>query len=430
MAATSSPNDHKDAATSQTSVIMPIEVDDDDDNDSNIMVGGDDKIIVLGTMPPATSSTVKVDIGKIGTPTLINTGHFDDQSDVMIPGFIATQLKPHQLQGMHFMWCNLVMLSNHQSSTGDKGTSSSGQLIPAQHGCILAHMMGLGKTLQTITLIYMLLNTVRALMPIPDFVGSNFNMHHMLILCLPTIQAKWTAKFWKWTGMHHSMADVSSYYKAIDGPLLPPGFGDNNSILGKGGMDHCTKLCILQALHHESHHVVMQVINFGLMWNMKMWLAALSSYSPGPPDPESPKVLVQCYLLEEGLCLVVADEGHIIKNLDALLSKYVNMLKTKVRMCLMGYPLQNNLIEYWTMVNFCSPKFLSELADFCNSYINLIGNDLYLDLSLMDKHTSTLCMKVLQSLLESIVDHHDMNILHSQLPRKAKYVIACPLTPA
>ncbi|KAJ2822596.1 hypothetical protein GGI24_003901, partial [Coemansia furcata] len=263
--AASSPNDHKDAAVSQTLVIVPIEVDDDDDNDSNIMVGGNDEIIVSGMMPPATSLTVKVDIGKIGTPTLINTGHFDDQSDIMIPGFIAAQLKPHQLQGMHFMWCNLVMLSNHQSSTGDKGTSSSGQLIPAQHWCILAHSMGLGKTLQTITLIYMLLNAVSTPTPIPYFVGSNFNMRRMLILCPPTIQANWTAKFWKWTGMHHSMADVSSYHKAIDSPLLPLGFGNNDSILGKGGMDHCTKLRILQALHCKLCHVVTQVVNFGLM---------------------------------------------------------------------------------------------------------------------------------------------------------------------
>ncbi|KAJ2825451.1 hypothetical protein GGI24_003156, partial [Coemansia furcata] len=476
MAATSSPNDHKDAAASQTSVIVPIEVDDDDDNDSNIMVGGNDEIIVSGMMPPATSSTVKVDIGKICTLTLINTGHFDDQSNVMIPGFIAAQLEPHQLQGMCFMWRNLVMLSNHQSSTGDKGTSSSGRLIPAQHGCILAHSMGLGKTLQTITLIYTLLNAVSAPTPIPDFVGSNFNTRRMLILCLPTIQANWSAEFWKWTGVHHTMADVSSYHKAIDGPLLPPGFGDNDNdnIPGTGSKDRRTKLHILQALRRESRRVVMQVVNFGLMRNMKMRLAALSSWyqhggamimgypgfrelmkaidnrprkrataaaatvasgrdsssSPGPPDPESPQVLVRRYLLEEGPCLVVADEGHVIKNSDALLSKYVNMLKTKARVCLTGYPLQNNLVEYWTMVNFCSPKFLGELADFRNSYVNPIGNSLYLDLSPMDKRTSTLRMKALQSLLESNVDHHDMNVLHSQLPRKAEYVIACPLTPA
>ncbi|KAJ2816861.1 hypothetical protein GGI24_005592, partial [Coemansia furcata] len=106
------------------------------------------------------------------------------------------------------------------------------------------------------------------------------------------------------------------------------------------------------------------------------------------------------------------------------------MLKTKAHMCLTGYPLQNNLVEYWTMVNFCSPKFLGELADFCNSYVNPIGNGLYLDSSPTDKRTSMLHMKVLQSLLESIVDHCDMNILHSQLQRKAEYVITCLLTPA
>ncbi|KAJ2797267.1 hypothetical protein H4S07_005991, partial [Coemansia furcata] len=106
------------------------------------------------------------------------------------------------------------------------------------------------------------------------------------------------------------------------------------------------------------------------------------------------------------------------------------MLKTKVRVCLTGYPLQNNLVEYWTMVNFCSPKFLSELADFRNSYVNPIGNGLYLDSSPTDKRTSMLRMKALQSLLESIVDRRDMNVLHNQLPRKAKYVISCPLTPA
>ncbi|KAJ2826031.1 hypothetical protein FBU31_003550 [Coemansia sp. 'formosensis'] len=270
------------------------------------------------------------------------------------------------------------------------------------------------------------------------------------------------------------MADVSTYHKAIDGPLLPPGFDDNDSVLGKGGKDRRAKLRILQALRRKSRRVVMQVVNFGLMRNMKMRLAALSAWHqhgsimivgypgfcelmraidnhprkramataatiasgressslPGPTDPESPQVLVRHYLLEEGPCLVVADEGHIIKNSDALLSKYVNMLMTKACMCLMGYPLQNNLIEYWTMVNFCSPKFLSKLANFRNSYVNPIRNGLYLDSLPTDKRTSMLRMKALQSLLESIVDCHDMNVLHSQLPCKAEYVISCPLMPA
>ncbi|KAJ2353485.1 hypothetical protein GGH92_000626 [Coemansia sp. RSA 2673] len=468
-AAESSPNNSQGALSQQTSVIVAID-DDDDDNDTEDDEG---EVVMSGTRPAVVASaeptTIEVDIGKIGTPTLINPGHFDDQSDVIIPGFIAAHLKPHQLEGVRFMWRNLVMLSNHCSSTGDRGSTSSGRLIPPQHGCVLAHSMGLGKTLQTIALIYTLLNAVSTPTPIPDFVGSNYNTRRVLILCPPTIQTNWAAEFWKWAGVHHTTAKASAYHRAVDGPLLPPGFGGSDNPLGEGGMNHRTKLRILQALRRETRRVVTQVVNFGQMTNMKMRLAALkawhqyggvmimgypgfrelmkvvegrrskrataaagrdSSSSPGPADPDSPQILLRRYLLEDGPCLVVADEGHVIKNSDALLSKYVNLLTTKARVCLTGYPLQNNLVEYWTMVNFCSSKFLGDLPDFRNSYVHPIDNGLYLDSSPADKRISTLRMKALHGLLEGIVDRRDMSVLHSQLPRKAEYVIACPLTPA
>ncbi|KAJ2883767.1 hypothetical protein H4R27_002537 [Coemansia aciculifera] len=465
----SSANNSQGAFSQQTSVIVPIDDDDDDDNDGEVVVSGTRPAVVASAEP----ATIEIDIGKIGTPTLINPGHFDDQSDVAIPGFIAAHLKPHQLEGVRFMWRNLVMLSNHCSSMGDRGSTSTGRLIPPQHGCVLAHSMGLGKTLQTIALIYTLLNAVSAPTPIPDFVGSNYNTRRVLILCPPTIQANWAAEFWKWAGVHHTTANTTAYHRAVDGPLLPPGYGDNDNSSGAGGIDHRTKLRILQALRRETRRVVTQVVNLGQMQNMKMRLAALgawhqyggvmimgypgfrelmkvvegrlskrataaapaasgrdSSSSPGPADSDSPQILLRRYLLDEGPCLVVADEGHVIKNSDALLSKYVNLLKTKARVCLTGYPLQNNLVEYWTMVNFCSSKFLGDLPDFRNNYVHPIDNGLYLDSSPADKRMSTLRMKALHGLLEGIVDRRDMSVLHSQLPRKAEYVIACPLTPA
>ncbi|KAJ2458116.1 hypothetical protein GGF42_002275, partial [Coemansia sp. RSA 2424] len=82
------------------------------------------------------------------------------------------------------------------------------------------------------------------------------------------------------------------------------------------------------------------------------------------------------------------------------------------------------------MVKFCFPKFLSDLPDFCNSYVNLITNGLYLDSLPEDKHTSMLQMKALHSMLESIINYHNLSILHQQLPCKAKYVIHCLLMPA
>ncbi|KAJ2302227.1 hypothetical protein IWW54_006100 [Coemansia sp. RSA 2705] len=133
-------------------------------------------------------------------------------------------------------------------------------------------------------------------------------------------------------------------------------------------------------------------------------------------------------MLDDGPSLVIADEGHMIKNPKTKLATFANMLSTKARICLTGYPLQNRLEEYWTMVDFCFPRYLGALSDFRNNYVNPIKNGLYADSSPQDRRTSTLMMRTLQKLLDKLVDRRDSNILSHQLPRKVEYVISCPLT--
>ncbi|KAI9501435.1 SNF2 family N-terminal domain-containing protein, partial [Coemansia spiralis] len=330
-------------------------------------------------------------------PILINVGHAADQQDVLLPGFIAGNLKKHQLDGIRFMWKNIVIPEN---------------TLPSQHGCVLAHSMGLGKTLQTISFIYTLLNELHRMNP--DFSKSTFASRRILILCPPTVQSNWTAEFWKWT-----------------------------------------------AIRQQSRKVLTQVINYGLMRTKEMQHSALSSWhSHGgilimgysgfrelmqfvtePPrdlttagfgvdadESERRRMELRKYMLEDGPCLIVADEGHNIKNPKTKLASLANMLPSNSRICLTGYPLQNNLEEYWTMVDFCFPGYLGDLTDFRNNYVNPIKNGLYIDSTPMDKRFSTLRMRTLQKLLETIVARLDSSVLHRQLPRKVEYIISCPLT--
>ncbi|KAJ2711856.1 hypothetical protein H4R19_003048 [Coemansia spiralis] len=111
------------------------------------------------------------------------------------------------------------------------------------------------------------------------------------------------------------------------------------------------------------------------------------------------------------------------------LMSMARQLATKARICLTGYPLQNNLEEYWTMVDFCCPGYLNNLPDFRNRYVNPIKNGLYTDSTALDKRQSTLQMRTLQGLLEKLVDRRDSSVLYHQLPRMVQYNISCPLMP-
>lgn len=59
--------------------------------------------------------------------------------------------------------------------------------------------------------------------------------------------------------------------------------------------------------------------------------------------------------------MVVCDEGHRLKNAEIKTSQSVRMLKTTRRVILSGTPIQNDLSEFYAMVDYVNPGILGSV---------------------------------------------------------------------
>ncbi|KAK9368328.1 hypothetical protein V1509DRAFT_623764 [Lipomyces kononenkoae] len=63
-------------------------------------------------------------------------------------------------------------------------------------------------------------------------------------------------------------------------------------------------------------------------------------------------------LTGQNWCYCVLDEGHIIKNASSKLTKAVKSISADHRLILSGTPIQNNVLELWSLFDFLMPGFL------------------------------------------------------------------------
>ncbi|OCT71624.1 TATA-binding protein-associated factor 172 [Xenopus laevis] len=64
----------------------------------------------------------------------------------------------------------------------------------------------------------------------------------------------------------------------------------------------------------------------------------------------------------------ILDEGHVIKNGKTKLSKAVKQLAANYRIILSGTPIQNNVLELWSLFDFLMPGFLGTERQFAARY--------------------------------------------------------------
>ncbi|KAG1711155.1 hypothetical protein DVH05_013871 [Phytophthora capsici] len=246
-------------------------------------------------------------------------------------------------------------------------------------GCILADDMGLGKTLQSITLMYTLLMTGMDLKP---------TVKRAIVVCPTSLVKNWDDEIIKWL---HGRVKTVALYEAkretvikgikqfIDGSKRPrPGFSAQVLIIS-----------------YETFRMHAQ------------------KFADAPECCE----------------LLICDEAHRLKNANSQINKALSSLACRKRVLLSGTPMQNDLEEFFAMVDFTNPNILGTPSEFRKNYLGpiLIGREP--DSTDRERQVAQSCSAMLCEIVNQFILRRG-NILNAKhLPPKLMQVICCPLSP-
>ncbi|CAH02722.1 DNA-dependent ATPase RAD54 [Kluyveromyces lactis] len=335
---------------------------------------------------------------------------------VVIDPKLAKILRPHQVEGVRFLYrcvtglvmkdfldAKTVLDSSSQSMekadtqadsniTGSKSpvetdVSSLKDVIKINensrnrgaYGCIMADEMGLGKTLQCLALMWTMLK---------QGPQGRRSIDKCIIVCPSSLVNNWANEIDKWLGP----GSLSSL--AIDG---------KKSSLNNGN--------VADSVSHwasaQGRNIVKPVL--------------IISYDTLRRNVEQ---LKNC---EVGLML--ADEGHRLKNADSLTFTALDSIRCPRRVILSGTPIQNDLSEYFALLNFSNPGLLGSRNDFRKNFELPIlqSRD-----SLATDEEVTLGkdrLRQLSNIVSKFIIRRTNNILAKYLPCKYEHVIFINLTP-
>lgn len=135
-----------------------------------------------------------------------------------------------------------------------------------------------------------------------------------------------------------------------------------------------------------------------------------------------------CDWLLNGSRIIVADEAHTMKNSGSAIYQTAKQFRSQSRIALTGSPLANNLVDYYTMLDWIAEGYLGEFDEFRASFVEPIEEGLYADSTYPERRTSLVKLQVLKEILEPKVNRADISALAGSLPPKVEFVITVPLT--
>ncbi|GAA5829673.1 hypothetical protein JCM3766R1_001259 [Sporobolomyces carnicolor] len=244
-------------------------------------------------------------------------------------------------------------------------------------GCIMADEMGLGKTLQCITLMWTLLRQS----PLP----GKGAIDKAIVACPSSLVKNWANELVKWLG------EGAVIPLAVDGKVT----GD------------ALNLQVRQWCSTRGKGVVTPVV--------------IVSY-------EKLRTLTE-HLGDTEIGLLLADEGHRLKNSTNGTYTALMKINCKRRVILTGTPIQNDLNEYFSLLNFCNPGYLGTKQQFHKEFEMPILKGRDGDATEKQRERGDQAQKDLLVKVNKFIIRRTNDLLSKYLPVKYEHVVFCSLSP-
>ncbi|CAB3360634.1 Hypothetical predicted protein [Cloeon dipterum] len=270
---------------------------------------------------------------------------------VTVDGFLARHLRPHQRDGVTFMFQCLMGM------TGDE---------PGKfHGLLLADEMGLGKTIQCIALIWTLMKQ--------NVYGRDPAIRRVLIVTPSSLVKNWDREIIHWLKIHRLRVFVVGDQKLKD--------------YGTTRQDPVV-ICSYEALVRNIERVSQ------LRWD-----------------------------------LMICDEAHKIKNPNTKTSQELRRVPCKHKILLTGSPCQNNMMEYFELLDFANPGVLGTRKEFSAQFASPIERSNLADSSEDEKELGKERKEELLKLTAPFVLGRPAEINLKYLPPKQDLIVFCAPSP-
>ena len=282
-------------------------------------------------------------------------------------------------------------------------------------GGIIGDEMGLGKTVQMISFLAGLHYSKELSGPI-------------LIVCPATVLKQWCDEFHRWwppfrAVILHSIGEGMHDRKKTKGKSRKRGIDDNDDLTDFDDLSDFEEEYSEKSNNNvktltktKDNKKVRDLVN-NIVKNGHVIITTYAGV----------RIYAQ-YLLPINWGYVVLDEGHKIRNPDSFITITCKQLKTPNRIILSGTPIQNNLIELWSLFDFIYPGRLGTLPIFQRQFcipINLGG---YANATNVQVQAGYKCAVILKDLVTPYLLRRLKSDVARDLPKKTEMVLFCKLT--